>query len=74
MPWLLRELLLYDSNDADSAYVLVLFDTEEKAREREQDPRRAEGQAALEELMANAVAGQPQFTDFTVVAEWVPER
>jgi len=74
LPWLLRELLLYDSNDADSAYVLVLFDTEEKAREREQDPRRAEGQAALEELMANAVAGQPQFTDFTVVAEWVPER
>lgn len=74
MPWLLRELFMHDSNDADSAYVLVLFDTEEKAREREQDPRRAEGQAALEELMANAVAGQPQFTDFTVVAEWVPER
>jgi len=74
LPWLLRELFMHDSNDADSAYVLVLFDTEEKAREREQDPRRAEGQAALEELMANAVAGQPQFTDFTVVAEWVPER
>jgi hypothetical protein len=74
LPWLLRELFMHDSNDADSAYVLVLFDTEEKAREREQDPRRPEGQAALEELMANAVAGQPQFTDFTVVAEWVPER
>lgn len=69
---LLRELFMHDSKDADSAYVLVLFESEEKAREREQDPRRAEGQAALQELMAKALAGAPEFTDLTVVAEWAP--
>ena len=69
---LLRELFMHDTKDADSAYVLVLFESEEKARDREQDPRRAEGQAALQELMAKALAGAPEFTDLTVVAEWAP--
>lgn len=63
---------MQDTKDADSAYVLALFESEEKARDREQDPRRAEGQAALQELMANSLAGPPQFTDLTVVAEWAP--
>ena len=67
---LLRELFMHDTKDADSAYVLALFESEEKARAREQDPRRAEGQAALQELMAQALAGPPEFTDLTVVAEW----
>jgi hypothetical protein len=69
---LLRELFMHDTHDAGSAYVLALFESEERAREREQDPRRAEGQAALQELMARAVAGPPEFTDLTVVAEWAP--
>jgi len=70
---LLRELFMHDATDANSAYVLALFESEEKARAREQDPRRAEGQAALQELMANALAGPPDFSDLEVVAEWVPE-
>ena len=41
---LLRELFMQDTKDADSAYVLALFESEEKARDREHDPRRAEGQ------------------------------
>ena len=69
---LLREFFMQDTKDADSVYVLALFESEEKARDREQDPRRAEGQAALQELMAKAVAGAPEFTDLTVVAEWAP--
>ena len=69
---LLRELFMRDTQDADSAYVLALFESEEKAREREQDPRRAEGQAAMRELMAHALAGPPEFADLTVVAEWTP--
>jgi hypothetical protein len=69
---LLRELFMHDTKDADSAYVLALFESEERARDREQDPRRAEGKAALQELMANAVAGAPEFIDLTVVAEWAP--
>ncbi|RYP86926.1 hypothetical protein EKO23_08140 [Nocardioides guangzhouensis] len=69
---LLREFFMHDTKDADTAYILALFESEAKAREREQDPRRAEGKAALQEVMAAALAGQPEFTDLTVVAEWVP--
>jgi hypothetical protein len=69
---LVRELVMHDTKDADIAYVLAVFESEEKAREREQDPRRAEGQAALQELMTKALAGAPEFTNLTVVAEWAP--
>ena len=48
---LVRELFMHDENDLDSAYILAVFESEEKAREREQDPRRAEGQQAIQELM-----------------------
>jgi hypothetical protein len=69
---LVQELFMHDTQDPGSAYVLAVFESEEKARERELDPRRAEGQAALQGLMAKALAGAPEFTDLTVVAEWVP--
>jgi len=69
---LLRELFMQDTKDPDSAYVLALFESEQHARDREQDPRRAEGQAALQELMATAMAGPPEFADLTVVADWTP--
>lgn len=69
---LVRELVMLDTKDADIAYVLAVFESEEKARDRERDPRRAEGQAALEAMMKRAIAGAPEFTDLTVVAEWAP--
>ena len=69
---LLRELFMKEDGDPDSAYILALFESEEKARQREQDPRRSEGQRATQELMAGALAGPPEFTDLTVIAEWIP--
>jgi hypothetical protein len=69
---LLRELFMHEGGDPDSAYILALFESEEKARQREQDPRRSEGQQATQELMAKALAGPPEFTDLTVIAEWIP--
>lgn len=69
---LVRELFMHDQNDLDSAYILAVFESEEKAREREQDPRRAEGQQAIQELMAKVLAAPPEFTDLTVTADWVP--
>ena len=69
---LLWELVMHDQNDSDSAYVLAVFESEEKAREREQDPQRAEGQEAIQELMARVLAAPPEFTDLIVTAEWVP--
>jgi hypothetical protein len=69
---LVRELFLRDQKDPDSAYIVAVFESEEKAREREQDPRRAEGQEAIRELMAKVLAAPPEFTDLTVLADWVP--
>ncbi|MGY2876566.1 quinol monooxygenase YgiN [Marmoricola sp. URHA0025 HA25] len=69
---LLRELFMRDEKDPDSAYILAVFESQEKAREREQDPRRAEGQQAIQELMAKVLAAPPEFTDLTVTTEWVP--
>jgi hypothetical protein len=69
---LLRELFMQEEGDPDSAYILALFESEEKARRREQDPRRSEGQQATRELMAETLAGPPEFTDLTVIAAWVP--
>jgi hypothetical protein len=69
---LLQELFMHDQNDLHSAYILAVFESEEKAREREQDPRRAEGQQAIQELMAKVLAAPPEFTDLTVTADWVP--
>ena len=69
---LVRELFMVDQNDSDSAYILAVFESEEKAREREGDPRRAEGQKAIQELMGKVVAAPPEFTDLIVTADWVP--
>ena len=69
---LLREFFMQEDADPDSAYILAVFESEEKARERELDPRRSEGQQATQELMASALAGPPEFTDLTVIAEWTP--
>ena len=69
---LLREMFMHDQNDPDSVYVLAVFESEEKAREREQDPRRAEGQQAIQEFMAKVLAAPPEFTDLTVHTDWSP--
>jgi hypothetical protein len=69
---LLRELFMHDVDNPESAYILAVFESEEKARQREQDPRRSEGQQAIQELMVKSLAGPPEFTDLTVIAEWIP--
>jgi quinol monooxygenase YgiN len=69
---LLREMFMHDQNDPSSVYVLTIFENEEKARERERDPRRAEAQRAVQAFLAEALAAPPEFTDLTVTTDWVP--
>ena len=35
---LLRSMAMRDQNDPNRVYMLIVFESEEKAREREQDP------------------------------------
>jgi antibiotic biosynthesis monooxygenase (ABM) superfamily enzyme len=69
---LVRSLVLQDQNDARRTYMLVVFDSEEKARAREGDPRRQEGLQAARAVMAEIFDGAPEFVDLTVVDEFTP--
>jgi hypothetical protein len=67
---LVRTLFMRDQSDTHRMASLVVFENEEKARAREQDPRRAEQLAAARSMMAEIFEGSPVFTDLQVVDEW----
>jgi quinol monooxygenase YgiN len=67
---LVRTLVMHDQKDPSQVYVLVVFESEEKARAREQDPRRQEILQAARAMMADIFDAPPVFTDLTVVEEW----
>jgi heme-degrading monooxygenase HmoA len=67
---LLRTMIMQDQKDPDQYFTLVVFESEEKARARERDPRRQEGVQALRAMLADILAAPPEFTDLAVVEEW----
>jgi hypothetical protein len=58
-----------DQSDPSRLYMFVLFESEEKARAREQDPRRQEALQGVRATMADIFDGAPEFVDLTVVAD-----
>src|SRR2546426_5474982 len=69
---LVRSTAMRDQNDPSRVYTLVLFESEEKARAREQDERRQGGLEAARATMAEIFDGPPEFVDLTVVNDMVP--
>ncbi len=69
---LIRELFLQDQKDPDRYRVVAFFESEEQARAREADPRRAETSATMRQIMSEILAAPPEFTDLTVVDDWTP--
>jgi hypothetical protein len=69
---LLRTITMQDQKDPLTVYTLVVFDSEEHARAREQDPRRAEGLKAVQASMAQVFEGSPEFVDLDVLVERTP--
>ena len=67
---LLRTVVMREKDDPNALSMLVVFESEEKARARESDPRRAEGLAAAQAIMAAIFDAPPSFTDFVVVEEY----
>ena len=67
---LVRTLVMHDQKDPSQVYTLVVFESEDKARAREQDPRRQEALQAARAMMAEIFDGPPEFTDLSVVDEW----
>jgi quinol monooxygenase YgiN len=66
---LVRSMAMRDQSDPSRVYMLVVFESEEKARARENDPRREEGLQAARATMAEIFDGAPEFVDLTVVDE-----
>ena len=67
---LVRTLVMHDQKDPSQVYALVVFESEDKARAREQDPRRQEALQAARAMMADIFDGPPEFTDLRVTDEW----
>jgi hypothetical protein len=67
---LLRTMIMQDQKNPDQFWTLVVFESEEKARARERDPRREEGLQALRAMLADRLVSAPEFTDLAIVEEW----
>jgi quinol monooxygenase YgiN len=67
-----RSTIMRDQNDPATFYVMIVFDSEEKARARESDPRRRDEVTRIQAAMAECMEGPPQFVDLTVVRDDVP--
>jgi len=66
---LIREIAMRDQHDPGRYHMLVVFESEEKARARENDPHRAELLKDLRETMMEIVDGAPEFVDLDVLGE-----
>src|SRR3954463_12234601 len=66
---LIRSTATRDHKDPNTVYMIVTFESEEKARGREQDPRRKDGMDAVRQTMAEIFDEPPTFIDLDVVAE-----
>jgi heme-degrading monooxygenase HmoA len=64
-----RTMVMRSQADPTVVFVLVLFDSEEKAREREQDPRRQQGLERIRAALGDLLDGPPEFFDLDVLLE-----
>jgi quinol monooxygenase YgiN len=69
---LVRSTAMTDQNDPSRVYMLIAFESEERARARESDPRREEALRPARALMAEIFDGAPEFVDLAVVGEVSP--
>ena len=69
---LLRSTVMRDQNDQAKVVILNVFESEERARERERDPRREQGMQDIRATMASIFDGPPEFIDLTVSTEFSP--
>jgi quinol monooxygenase YgiN len=62
-----QTMVMRSQADPNVVYVLVLFESEEKAREREHDPRRQQGLERIRAALGDVLDGPPEFFDLNVL-------
>jgi hypothetical protein len=70
---LVRSLSMTDQKDPSVFYTFVLFESEEKARAREGDPRRNGLLGAVRAKMAEVFEMPPEFVDLNVLDDFGPK-
>jgi quinol monooxygenase YgiN len=70
---LVRTVAMVDQKDPSVAYTFVLFESEEKARARECDPRRNELLATVRAQMGDIFEMPPEFVDLAVLHDEGPK-
>jgi quinol monooxygenase YgiN len=68
---LLRTTVMRDQSNNGDVYTLIVFESEEKARAREQEPQRQEALRPLQARMAEIFDGPPEFIDLGVLRDLV---
>ncbi len=68
---LVRTTAMRAQLDPGRVYTFVIFESEEKARAREQDPRRQAALEGVRDTMAELFEGPPEFVDLEVVEDTV---
>lgn len=63
----LKTMVMRSQADPQVVFVLVLFESEDKARAREQDPHRQQGVQAIRAAMGDVLDGPPEFFDLDVL-------
>jgi hypothetical protein len=66
---IVRHLVFRDQADPLLIRTLAIFESVEKARAREADPRRHTVQTSAQAIMANAIDAPPTFSDLDVIWE-----
>jgi quinol monooxygenase YgiN len=66
---LLRMTSARDRKDPSRLYHFVLFESEEKARAREEDPARQQDLEGVRALMADIFEGPPDFVDLEILED-----
>jgi len=66
---LLKTMVMRSQADPTQVYVLVVFESEEKARAREQDPRRQPGLESIRAAMGELLDRPPEFFDLDVLRD-----
>jgi hypothetical protein len=69
---LVRSIGARDQEDRRRVYNFVFFESEEKARAREEDPRRQEALVDVRALKGQMFDGPPEFVDLEVVNDDTP--
>jgi heme-degrading monooxygenase HmoA len=64
---LLQTLVMRSQRDPTDVFVVVVFESEERARAREEDPRRQESLQRVRAAMGDVLNGPPEFFDCKVL-------